>query len=156
MKMVGSEHPYTTGYTVARKDHNGFRDRPNRPLWHLSDRRCLYQELAPVLFSTFTTLLVYKRLGANWYNEGMPRISEFFGIVIKMYYNDHSPPHFHAEYGEFETIYTIETIEVLRGEIPRRAHAMVLEWTTLHRFELQDNWELARKGLPINSIDPLE
>ena len=86
----------------------------------------------------------------------MPRISEFFGIVIKMFYNDHSPPHFHAEYGEFEAIYTIGTIEVLRGELPRRAHAMVLEWTTLHRFELQDNWELARKGLPINSIDPLE
>ena len=73
-----------------------------------------------------------------------------------MYYNDHSPPHFHAEYGEFEAIYTIETIEVLRGELPRRAHAMVLEWTTLHRFELQDNWELARKGLLIKSIDPLE
>ena len=72
------------------------------------------------------------------------------------YYNDHSPPHFHAEYGEFEAIYTIETIEVLRGELPRRAHAMVLEWTTLHRFELQDNWELARKGLLIKSIDPLE
>ena len=73
-----------------------------------------------------------------------------------MYYNDHSPPHFQAEYGEFEAIYTIETIEVLRGELPRRAHAMVLEWTTLHRFELQDNWELARKGLLIKSIDPLE
>ena len=83
----------------------------------------------------------------------MPRISEFFGIVIK---NDHSPPHFHAEYGEFEAIYTTETIEVLRGELPRRAHAMVLEWITLHRFELQDNWELARKGLLIKSIDPLE
>ena len=73
-----------------------------------------------------------------------------------MYYNDHSPPHFHAEYGEFEAIYTIETIEVLRGELPRRAHAMVLEWTTLHRFELQDNWNFARDGLPINAIDPLD
>ena len=73
-----------------------------------------------------------------------------------MYYNDHSPPHFHAEYGEFEAIYTIEMIEVLRGELPRRAHAMVLEWTTLHRFELQDNWNFARDGLPINTIDPLD
>ena len=44
----------------------------------------------------------------------------------------------------------------MRGELPRRAHAMVLEWVTLHRFELMDNWELARKGLPLNSIDPLE
>jgi hypothetical protein len=86
----------------------------------------------------------------------MPRISVFFGIVIKMFYNDHSPAHFHAEYGEFEALYTIETIEVMRGKLPRRAHAMVLEWVTLHRFELMDNWELARKGLPLNSIDPLE
>jgi hypothetical protein len=86
----------------------------------------------------------------------MPRICEAFGIVIKMFYNDHSPPHFHAEYGDFEAIYTIETIEVLRGELPRRAHAMVLEWTALNRYELKENWELARKGLPLNSVAPLE
>lgn len=73
-----------------------------------------------------------------------------------MYYNDHSPPHFHAEYGEFEAVYTIDTIEVLRGELPRRAHVMVLEWITLHRFELKDNWELARQGKPLQSIAPLE
>lgn len=85
----------------------------------------------------------------------MPRISEFFGIIIKMFYNDHNPPHFHAEYGEFEAIYTIDTIEVLRGSLPRRAHAMVLEWTTMHRAELKDNWELARQGLPLNVIAPL-
>jgi hypothetical protein len=86
----------------------------------------------------------------------MPRISEFFGIVIKMYYNDHSPAHFHAEYGEFEAIYTIETVEVLRGDLPRRAHAMVLEWTALNRSELRNNWELARQGLPLNPVAPLE
>ena len=86
----------------------------------------------------------------------MPRISEFFGIVIKMYYNDHSPAYFHAEYGEDEAIYTIETIEVLRGELPRRAHTMVLEWTALHRMELKDNWQMARLGLPLNQVTPLD
>ena len=86
----------------------------------------------------------------------MPRISEFFGIVIRMFYNDHSPAHFHAQYGECEAIYRIDTIEVIRGELPRRAHALVVEWTTLHRNELADNWEKARNGQPINSIDPLE
>ncbi|HEY5571593.1 MAG TPA: DUF4160 domain-containing protein [Anaerolineales bacterium] len=86
----------------------------------------------------------------------MPRISEFFGIVIKMYYNDHSPAHFHAEYGEFEAVYMIETIEVLRGELPRRAHAMVLEWTALRRLELRDNWEMARQGLPLSPVAPLD
>jgi hypothetical protein len=73
-----------------------------------------------------------------------------------MFYNDHSPPHFHAEYGEYEAIYTIETIEVLRGELPRRAHVMVLEWAALYRFELRENWELAREGLPLNVVSPLE
>ncbi len=86
----------------------------------------------------------------------MPRISEFFGIIIRMFYNDHSPAHFHAQYGEHEAIYRIDTVEVIRGELPRRAHALVVEWTTLHRNELADNWEKARNGQPINSIDPLE
>jgi hypothetical protein len=86
----------------------------------------------------------------------MPRISEFFGIVIRMYYNDHWPPHFHAEYGEHEAVYQIETIEVLRGELPRRAHALVVEWTTLHRGELMENWDRAREGLPLRSIEPLD
>ncbi len=86
----------------------------------------------------------------------MPRISEFFGIVIKLFYNDHSPAHFHAEYGEFEAIYMIETMEVLRGELPQRAHAMVLEWTALHRLDLKDDWEMARQGLPLKAIAPLD
>ena len=86
----------------------------------------------------------------------MPRISAFFGIVIRMFYNDHSPPHFHAEYGEHEAVYEIETIEVSRGKLPRRAHALVVEWTTLHRFELMGNWDRARQGLPLRSIEPLD
>ena len=69
----------------------------------------------------------------------MPRISEFFGILIRMYYNDHLPPHFHAEYGLSEAVYQIDTVEVIRGELPRRAHAMVVEWTTLRRAELVEN-----------------
>jgi hypothetical protein len=57
----------------------------------------------------------------------MPRVSEFFGIVIYMYYNDHMPPHFHAEYAEHEAIYEIDTLDVTRGGLPRRAHALVVE-----------------------------
>ena len=86
----------------------------------------------------------------------LPRISAFFGIVIRMFYNDHWPPHFHAEYGEYEAVYRIETIEVSRGELPRRAHALVVEWTSLHRFELMENWDRARQGLPLRSIEPLD
>jgi hypothetical protein len=86
----------------------------------------------------------------------MPRVSEFFGIAIYMYYNDHMPPHFHAEYGEFEAIYEIETLDVTRGELPRRAHALVMEWASLHRKELKDDWDRARSEKPLAEIQGLE
>ncbi len=86
----------------------------------------------------------------------MPRISEFFGIAIKMFYNDHTPPHFHAEYAGAEATYHIETLEVLRGPLPRRAHALVLEWATLHRDELRANWERARHHQPVTPIAALD
>ena len=86
----------------------------------------------------------------------MPRVSTFFGIVIYMYYNDHLPPHFHAEYGEHEAIYEIDTLDVTRGDLPRRAHALVLEWATLHRNELREDWERARKEKPLVEIEGLE
>ena len=86
----------------------------------------------------------------------MPRVSEFFGIVIYMYYNDHMPPHFHAEYGEHEAIYEIDTLDIARGGLPRRAHALVLEWAALHRNELRDDWERARAEKPLAEIEGLE
>lgn len=86
----------------------------------------------------------------------MPTISRFFGIIISMYYNDHLPTHFHAKYGESSAQVGIETLEIVEGELPRRALALVLEWAALHRDELRENWELARAGLPLNPIDPLD
>ena len=85
----------------------------------------------------------------------MPQISKFFGIIIAMYYNDHVPPHFHAIYGEHEVMITIETFEMIKGKLPRRALSMVLEWATLHRRELLLNWRRARRGLPLKTIAPL-
>ncbi|MFN8490312.1 MAG: DUF4160 domain-containing protein [Caldilineaceae bacterium] len=86
----------------------------------------------------------------------MPDVSRFFGIIIYMYHNDHLPPHFHAEYGEHEAIYAIETLELLRGRLPRRANAMVIEWAAVHRAQLRENWQLARQGLPLRDIDALD
>lgn len=86
----------------------------------------------------------------------MPSISRFFGIIIYMYFNDHAPPHFHATYGEHEAVYTIETLEIMRGALPRRAHGMVVEWATLHRNELRENWNLAVQMQSLNNIEPLE
>jgi len=86
----------------------------------------------------------------------MPSISQFFGIIIYMYFNDHMPSHFHAEYGEYEAIYDIETLDILRGELPHRANGMVLEWALAHRAELRANWQQTREHAPLKQIAPLD
>jgi len=86
----------------------------------------------------------------------MPRISEFFGIIIRMFYRDHAPPHFHAKYAEFTASFSIETLELIEGYLPRRAQVLVLEWANIHRDELRADWDLAQRHQPLKPIDPLE
>ncbi len=85
----------------------------------------------------------------------MPVISRFLGIAIAILFRDHDPPHFHATYGEFEITVTIRDGQV-RGEFPKRARALVLEWLELHRSELLADWDRARAGQPLAPIPPLE
>ena len=85
----------------------------------------------------------------------MPEVSRFLGIVIRMYYRDHAPPHFHATYGDYEITVEIET-GVFAGRFPRRALAAVLEWFREHQDELRENWERARSEVPLEKIEPLE
>lgn len=85
----------------------------------------------------------------------MPCISQFFEIVIYMYFNDHAPPHFHAEYAGNEALYEIQTLRVYAGGLPRRAHNLVIEWADLHRAELLADWERARRGETLIEIKPL-
>ncbi len=85
----------------------------------------------------------------------MPRISQFYGIMITMYYNDHVPAHFHARYGEHEATLVIDTLDVLTGHLPRRAMGLVREWAVEHQGELVANWDKARRGLPLDAIAPL-
>ena len=85
----------------------------------------------------------------------MPEISRFYGIVIKMYFADHAPPHFHAEYAEHEARIAIGSLAVLSGDLPPRAMGLVAEWTTLHQKELQALWERAGKLEPLSRLDPL-
>ena len=84
----------------------------------------------------------------------MPRIS-FYGIAITMYFYDHEPPHFHAQYAEHHAVIAIDTSAVLVGELPSRALKLVNEWATLHRAELEANWRRARDGGTPEPIDPL-
>ncbi len=85
----------------------------------------------------------------------MPRISEFYGIAIAMYYAEHGVPHFHALYAGQDASITIGTLDVLAGSLPDRALRLVREWATLHRRELEADWQLARDGLPLERIPPL-
>ncbi len=85
----------------------------------------------------------------------VPTISRFYGIVIRMYFADHAPPHFHAVYGGEEAVITIADGSVLRGLIPERALRLVREWTELHREELLDDWRRAQQPNPLLPIDPL-
>lgn len=85
----------------------------------------------------------------------MPSVSQFYGIDIYMYYNDHAPPHFHALYADDEAVVSISSGQLIAGALPRRARAIVEEWQSLHRDELTANWELARRGLPLQPIPPL-
>ncbi len=85
----------------------------------------------------------------------MPEISRFYGFVIKMYFADHAPPHFHAEYAEHEARIAIGSLAVLSGDLPPRAMGLVAEWTTLHQQELQALWDRASKLQPLSRVDPL-
>jgi len=86
----------------------------------------------------------------------MPVISRFFGVVISMYHNDHLPPHFHARYAGEEAVVGIDQLIVLHGHLQPRVLGLVLEWAARHRDELRTNWELARKQLPLEDLEPLD
>jgi hypothetical protein len=85
----------------------------------------------------------------------MPEISRFYGIIIRMNFNDHAPPNFHAEYGDKEGIIHIKTLALISGDLPRRALGLVIEWASLHQQELISLWEKAQMLEPLSKIDPL-
>jgi hypothetical protein len=85
----------------------------------------------------------------------MPEISRFFGIIITMNYNDHSPPHFHVRYGSERAIIGLGSQQVLGGYLSPRVLGMVIEWAALHVDELREDWILARDAQELKSIPPL-
>jgi len=85
----------------------------------------------------------------------VPAISAFFGILIRMFYNEHTPPHFHAEYQGERASFDFGG-NVIAGEFrSRTARRLVAEWALLHRAELEGDWERARTGMPLFYIEPL-
>ncbi len=87
----------------------------------------------------------------------MPVISSFYGILIKMYFGDHLPPHFHAEYGEFSAQISIMNFGVIEGYLPPKALALIVEWANVHQEQLIENWKrLSENGNgTFNKIEPL-
>jgi len=70
----------------------------------------------------------------------MPEIARFYGIIIKLFFGDHPPPHFHAMYGEYVGLFDIDTLEMIEGDIPIRAKKLICEWATIHQDELKKMW----------------
>jgi hypothetical protein len=85
----------------------------------------------------------------------MPEISRFYGIAIRMYFDDHLPPHFHAEYGEHQALGHIDTLAVIAGTLPPRAIGLVMEWASLHQDELKGAWSRAKRLQSPGKIEPL-
>ncbi len=85
----------------------------------------------------------------------MPEICRFYGIIIKMYFDDHAPPHFHAQYGEHEALLDIKTLGIISGSLPPKALGLVTEWATLYKDSLMADWEKAKNLEPLDRIPPL-
>ena len=82
----------------------------------------------------------------------MPEIARFYGIVIKLFFGDHPPPHFHAVYGENIGLFDIDSLEMIEGDLPSRAKKLVIEWANIHKNELNRMWETQE----FRKLPPLE
>jgi len=86
----------------------------------------------------------------------MPEISRFFGIIIRMFYDEHNPPHFHVEYSGRKAVFDFNG-NVLKGTLASRtATKLVREWVDLHIPELEEDWKLATNNKEVNKIEPLQ
>ena len=70
----------------------------------------------------------------------MPEIARFYGIIIKLFFSDHPPPHFHVVYGEYTALFDIETLDMIESDLPNRAKMLVIEWATRYQSELLEMW----------------
>ena len=87
----------------------------------------------------------------------MPEISRFFGIVIKMFIADHSPPHFHAEYSGHKATFDIKTQELIEGDIPNKQRKLIEAWAIIHVKELMKNFDNLTSANPSwDKIEPLK
>lgn len=84
----------------------------------------------------------------------MPTISMFYGIVIRMFFSDHNPPHFHAYYQDFDAAFDLDG-SLIAGSLPSKQTKLVVAWCALHREELEANWRLSQEDGTVYKIEPL-
>jgi len=82
----------------------------------------------------------------------MPEITRFYGIIIKLFFGDHPPAHFHAVYGEYVGLFNINTLEMIEGDLPNRAKKLVVEWANMNKNELKQMWD----SQEFHKLPPLE
>ena len=72
----------------------------------------------------------------------MPIIAKFYGLIIKMYFQqaEHNPPHFHVVYGEYMGVFDIKTLQMMEGDLPAKAQGLVQEWAKQHQDALLRIW----------------
>lgn len=85
----------------------------------------------------------------------MPEISRFLGIVIKMFFKDHNPPHFHAQYQKFTATIAIKDLKIISGELPPRVYSLVAEWALIHQSDLMNDWQKVKNLQNPTKIKPL-
>jgi hypothetical protein len=86
----------------------------------------------------------------------MPELARFYGIIIAMVYNEHTPPHFHANYGQDQAVIRIDDGQMIEGFLSTRALRLVEEWRLLHVEELLNDWDHAQNRESLIKIEPLE
>lgn len=84
----------------------------------------------------------------------MPVLSRFYGIIIRMYFqqSEHNPPHIHAIYGENVAAIDFQEKKIIEGELPKKALELVIEWISIHEEELKEIWDTQN----FKKIKPLE
>lgn len=84
----------------------------------------------------------------------MPTISMFYGIIIRMFYDDHNPPHFYVNYESYSARFNFDG-NLIEGNLPTRQRKLVEAWVLLHKDELVANWELSKNNEHLFHISPL-
>ena len=86
----------------------------------------------------------------------MPEISRFFGIIIRMFYDDHNPPYFHAYYQGNQAVFDL-CGNITKGSLQSKtATKLVREWVDLHLDEIEKDWNLAKEDKELLKIEPLD